>query len=121
MKLKNAKENTMKLKNFTPHTINLISAEGVETTIESSGIVRVSTIPGEQIALAGSPVPIMGADQFGEVEGLPEPEEGTYLIVSALVGGVIQRKDLLVPGTAPADNPIRKDGRIIGVRRLKRV
>jgi len=55
---------------------------------------------------------------FTEIEGLPEPKEGTIYIVSALVAGAAKdRDDLVVP-----NDTIRDDqGRIIGCRNLARI
>lgn len=72
-----------------------------------------------------SPVPILAPDEWGDVEDLPEPQEGVAYIVSALVGLAMEgsgRSDLVMPGTAPADLPERDaQGRITGVRVLKAV
>jgi hypothetical protein len=51
----------------------------------------------------------------GEVVGLPEPEEGKFYVVSALVQGALrQRRDLLVPDDLVRDG----EGRVIGCRRF---
>jgi hypothetical protein len=115
----------MNIINLTPHPINLRAADGSDTIIPASGTVaRVTSTPGTATSVAGVPVPVYGRDSYGEVTGLPAPSEGTFLIVSALVGGAVAgtRDDVLVPGTGPADGAIRDDaGRIIAVTRLKRV
>jgi len=55
---------------------------------------------------------------FSEVEGLPEPKENTYYIVSALVAGAAKnRNDLLIPNDTVRD----EEGRIIGCRSLARI
>lgn len=43
---------------------------------------------------------------YGEIEGLPEPQEGVYYIVSGLVAAAaaeIGRKDCLAPGALVRD------------------
>jgi hypothetical protein len=55
---------------------------------------------------------------FSEVEGLPEPKENTYYIVSALVAGACKnRDDLVVPNDTVRDD----QGRIIGCRSLAKI
>ena len=55
---------------------------------------------------------------FMEVEGLPEPKENTYYIVSALVAGAAKnRNDLLIPNDIVRDD----QGRIIGCRSLAKI
>ena len=115
----------MNLMNLTPHPINLRGPDGADTTLPPSGTVaRVTSTPGAPAAVAGIAVPVFGRDTFGEVTGLPAPEEGTLYLVSALVGGAVAgtRDDVLVPGTGPQDGAVRDDaGRIVAVTRLKRV
>jgi len=114
------------LMNLTPHPITLRSLDGTDTVLVPSGTVaRVTATSGSLGSVEGVPVPVMGADSFGKVIDLPEPEEGVFLIVSGLVGGapsIKGRADVLVPGTGPNDGAIRNDkGHIIAVTRLKRV
>ncbi|MCP3966695.1 MAG: hypothetical protein GY718_10145 [Lentisphaerae bacterium] len=66
----------------------------------------------------GVPVVLKG---YGEIEGLPEPNDSTYLIVSILVlqAGRDHRPDLLAPDTGP-DSVVRDEkGNILGVRRFQ--
>ena len=58
---------------------------------------------------------------YGEIENLPEPEDGVYYIVSAMVLSAenakpksYRRKDLVAPATGHPDC-IRKDGFIVSV------
>lgn len=58
---------------------------------------------------------------YGEIEGLPEPENGTYFIVSAMVLAANndepvwkRRGDLVAPATGHPDC-VRKDGFIVSV------
>lgn len=107
--------------NLTPHALTLRSATG-DTVLPPSGTVaRVSASPGALEDVPGIPVPVARPDAFGSVEGLPEPEEGVFFIVSAMVGAhVHNRPDVLTPGTGPRDGAIRNDkGHIVAVTRLK--
>ena len=61
----------------------------------------------------------INSTSFGEVEGLPAPEDGTLFIVSALVAQALKgvRNDLVVP-----DDTVRDDrGVIIGCKSFARV
>ena len=109
----------MELVNLTPHEINLHLPAGRVLTIPASGTVaRVATTPaeaGELWAGRNSPVPLI-TQEFGEVVGLPAPEEGKFFIVSALVRAACpSRYDI----GSPADLVRDEAGRIIGCRALE--
>jgi len=109
------------LVNLTPHPISLADDEGnIIETLSSKGVARVSSTSGERKSWK-LPVPVRGPDVFGEVIGLPGPAPGVYFIVSAMVGNAVKnRPDVLMPGTGPADNPVRNEqGHIVAVRLLK--
>ncbi|MEM2991102.1 MAG: hypothetical protein QXQ02_07975, partial [Halobacteria archaeon] len=59
---------------------------------------------------------------YGEVLDLPEPEPGVFYIVSGVVLSAVgdSRQDLLAPDTGPASVVRDGDGKIVGVRRLRR-
>ena len=59
---------------------------------------------------------------YGPVEGLPEPEEGVFYIVSGLVLQHCRgRADVVAPATGPSHGAVRDDeGRIKGVTRFLR-
>ena len=109
--------------NLTPHAIVLRSAGGEDTVIPPSGqVARVTSTPGSLATVDGLPVPVASPTTFGEVEGLPAPVEGTFYIVSGMVGAALAgrgRTDVLMPGTGPADNAVRNEkGHIVAVTRL---
>jgi hypothetical protein len=109
----------IKIVNLTPHAIVLRGSAG-DTTVPPSGtIARVSSTPGVLTERTGIPVPVAGPTTFGDVTGLPAPEDGTIYIVSGLVAGRVARSDVFAPGTGPADNPVRDEkGNIVAVTRL---
>ena len=112
----------MTIINLTPHAIVLISPSGEEVVVPTSGeVARVASTPGTIREVEGLPVPVAGATMFGDVIGLPSPQEGVWFIVSALVGSALVgkgRQDVVMPGTGPADNARRASGHITGVTRL---
>ena len=111
----------MTVVNLTPHPITLRTAAGDET-IPSSGVARCTPAP----AVAtdeGLPVPVARpGGPMGPVVGLPSPAPGAVYIVSAMVlahPDCAGRKDVLAPGTGPADGAIRDGaGHIVAVTRL---
>lgn len=90
--------------NFTPHDIRLNNG----TVFPSNGVVRVSSSF------------TMGEDghyrvTYGLVEGLPEPQEGVYYIVSAMVLAASDRADLVAPATGHPDCVRNEKGHIVSV------
>lgn len=104
--------------NFTPHTINVVGTVSYE--ILSDGLARCETkrVMVDSLVFGETTVPI-NRTAFGVVTGLPEPEEGTFIVVSALVAQALkgQRTDLIIPDDAVRDEV----GRIIGCRAFARV
>lgn len=101
--------------NLTPHAINII-VNGETKTIEPSGTIARVVMTQERIGeVDGIPV---YRNTYGKPENLPEPQEGTYYIVSALLAQAIpEREDVLI-----TSNPIRDEaGRIIGCGALAHI
>lgn len=111
-----------RLVNLTPHAIVLRPSEGADVVIPpSGGVARVKSVPGGARNVEGIPVPVASPQVWGEIEGLPAPQEGVMYIVSAIVLGRLQgaRPDVVGPGTGPQDGAVRDDaGRVIAVTRL---
>lgn len=118
----------MRIRNFTPHNVVLFVGEGQEQyvlTFTSQGVARVAA---NETLVESLPVAIDDCYKtfkvdffettYGKVEGLPEPEEGTLLIVSALVLSAAKaegRKDCIAPNTGKT--AVRNDaGQIVGVK-----
>lgn len=104
----------MKFINLTSHSITEVTTG---MTIPRSGIVaRVKTQCDKVATHLG--VPIYETTLNGDIEGLPEPEEGTVYIVSSLVLNSIpiNRVDVVAPGNVQRDHKRRIVG-CIGFRR----
>lgn len=124
--------------NLTPHLVALYStADVVETqqgqykaltlkegaqplaVFPSKGVARATATKAvvDQLEVAGQVVAV-NATTYGSPEGLPEPVEGTYYIVSALTAQAAKdRHDLLI-----VDGTVRDaDGRICGCTAFGRV
>lgn len=108
----------MKLINLTPHDI-IIRLPDRDRVIPASGTVaRVATSHELVGEIDGIPVSVQ---TFGQIEGLPEPRDGVFYIVSAIVLSAAKelgRTDVVAPDTARA---IRNEaGQIVAVPGLVR-
>jgi hypothetical protein len=102
----------MKIVNLTPHTVKLVNDFGILEMPSVGVVARVSSTQEEIGRVIG--VPVVKAT-FGEVTGLPDPVEGTLLIVSALVRAALPgRTDLASPGDLVRDEA----GQVIGAKSL---
>ena len=109
----------MKIINCTPHDVNLIT-ESENITFPRSGIIPRLTeqqVKINSVTVNGIEIDIM-KKSFNEVEGLPEPENGTTYIVSALIAGACPgRTDLIIPNDTIRD----EKGRIVGCKNFARI
>jgi len=131
-----------KVINLTPHQINFVTSYNIEIGVDELGTPeyvteeRIHSVPPsgtvarckvdrkevdsfilEDVDGWDITVPITSA-RFGEVEGLPEPQEGTIYIVSNLVAQAVpDREDVFFP-----DDLVRDEhGNIIGCRALGKI
>jgi len=111
----------MRLINLTPHALTIYGPNGMQEIPASGSLARVrstSEVIGE---VAGVPVI---RPTFAEVDGLPDPEPGTYYLVSSVVltalrSHGIHRSDVIAPATGPNDGCIRNaQGHVQGVTRF---
>jgi hypothetical protein len=110
----------MRIRNLTPHAINLVSSTGETVTLQPEGMVprvQMHSKIVDELDINGSVFPVKRAE-VGAVEGLPASEEGTILVVSRIVAmGAPERTDLLFP-----DDFVRNEkGQVIGCKSLSRV
>lgn len=108
----------MNFVNLTPHELNIYNRDGEHVTdIEPSGdTVRVD-VSRDVVDEIGD-IPILETE-YGEVDGLPEPEEGVVYIVSGFVKthpSVESREDVYSPGELVRDD----EGNPIGCKGLNR-
>lgn len=92
--------------NFTPHEVRLNNG----TSFPSIGVARVSATFDKVDGL-------LYRQTFGDIIGLPEPKNGTYYIVSAIVlsaAKAVGRTDCISPATGHPDC-IRENGFIKSV------
>lgn len=104
-----------KIVNLTPHTINVVDDENhVILTLPSEGVARSESSRelAHMLSIGDASIPV-NRTTFGEVQNLPEPQEGVYYVVSAITAKAASgRNDLLL-----TDDTVRDaDGRIIGCR-----
>jgi len=103
--------------NLTPHDVKLLCDGKEHVFLKSGTIARVSSKSEFSHSVNGLPV---HKTIYGEVENLPEPQEGVIYIVALLVAQVLAgtRTDIICPDTGP-DSAVRDDkGLIAGVKRF---
>ena len=101
--------NIMNISNLTPHAIQIVGGPSFPPSGRLARCAQVSAAAGEHEGL-----PLVSV-QFGEVEGLPEPQEGILYIVSALVRSAVpHRHDVASPGDLVRDSA----GQPVGCRNL---
>jgi hypothetical protein len=99
--------------NLTPHNVNVINDDGTTTYPPSGTVARVTT-QSVRVGLLGDGTPLFRT-LYGEVEGLPEPTEGTVYLVSSLVRNrVPNRTDVFSPFQLVRD----ENGNTVGCRGL---
>jgi len=109
-----------KFVNLTPHEIVIRRPDDTDLRVPPSGTVARVAVD-ETIIESAAGVPTV-VRQFGRVEGLPEPRDDTFYIVSSLVISALEnlfddRLDVVAPDTG--SSAIRdSDGRIIAVTRF---
>lgn len=94
----------MEFKNYTPHTIVLNDGRA----FESVGVARVSN------SFTAFDADGICTVVYGEISGLPEPQDGVLLIVSAMVLAASNCTDLVAPATGHPEC-IRENGYIKSV------
>ena len=98
----------MKYRNFTPHSIVLNDG----TVFAPEGLARV------QASFSSFDENGVCSQVFGEVTGLPAPEDGVLLIVSAMVLAAAQvqgRTDVVAPATGHPECVRNEQGHIVSV------
>lgn len=106
----------MEIRNCTPHPI-VVKVGEKELTFPPTGIVpRVGTVEAPAEGINGIPCV---TQSMTACTGLPNPEAGVFLLVSALVFGACDRADLVAPDTGKTCIRDEK-GRILAVTRLIR-
>ena len=101
-------------RNLTPHVITVIEGEQSQVFPVDGPAPRLAV---ERTALGQIGGISVVRSTMGEPTGLPEPVEGVFLIVSALVAehpSLADRTDLVYPGE-PVRDP---EGKIIGAKGL---
>ena len=101
------------IKNFTPHPITICNNAGeVIRVIQSEGLVRLKAVTVSAGEIDGIPV---SKTEFGQPEGLPEFQDGVFIVVSQLVKTALpSRSDLLVPAEVVRD----EKSNIVGCKSL---
>lgn len=111
----------MKVINLTPHDVVVRLEDGSERVFPATGeTARVKTISKDAGEVMGVP---LVTQSYDEIQGLPEPEEGTLYLVSLVVRQAAReqgRTDIISPDTSPQGAIRDEQGRIVAVRRFVR-
>lgn len=110
----------MRIINLTPHTVNIVDAEGNPVrNFASEGIARAATssvVVGELDGIE------LVKTTFGAPVGLPDPEDGVYLIVSLATATAAKDHGRSTDDLLLTSDPVRdSEGRIVGCLRLAKV
>lgn len=107
----------MKIVNLTPHAINFLREDNsVLATIEPSGTIARASQTRETVGSINDIA--VNQCSYGEVTGLPDPQDGTIYLVSALTAQACRNRD----DVFITDDAVRDDaGRIIGCRAIARI
>lgn len=107
----------MKIRNLTPHAVTLQGVDGKSITLPPDGPaprLSVTRTPLQSVTVDGVELPVC-RPTLGQTVGLPDPEAGVILLVSALVAEANpHRSDLASPGELIRDAA----GIIVGARGL---
>ena len=104
----------MKILNYTPHTINLIAPDGASVEIPSSGVARCEEFKVQVDTINDFPVYHI---KYGNLSGLPDSEDNTVIIVSALAAQAAKeahRTDCYIV----ADTVRNDKGQVVGAKGL---
>ncbi|WP_277670992.1 hypothetical protein [Saccharomonospora viridis] len=120
----------MRIINLTPHPVRIYGEDtpdqvedlddGVVLTLEPSGqFARLGeSVTGEDTVVTEEAEIPVSLVSYAEIEGLPEPQEGTVFVVPLMTAlAAARRDDLLVP----YEQVRNKEGTVVGCRRLGRV
>jgi len=107
----------MNLINLTPHIVTINGHGDASVAIKPEAVPARCTPKNVYVGTVeyqGEKFPVFRSE-FGAVENLPEPKEGTKFIVSKVVADAVlgTRDDILIPGPAIRDdkgNIIAADG-----------
>lgn len=92
--------NVTKYINLTPHIVNIQTTKGEILSFPSEAQARVAQTSQVLVETAEG-IPIKSTS-YGEIEGLPDPQENTIFIVSMLVAQAARRLDVLSPDSGPS-------------------
>ena len=99
--------------NLTPHALNVQGRDGATmVTIQPSGTVARCASASEvveTVLVDGVEIDI-SRTVFGEVSGVPAPQDGVVYAVSMLVASALRRADVVSPGSLLRD----AEGRPLG-------
>lgn len=108
----------MKIINLTPHAITVVTEAGepIATIAPSGTVARCQEVSVKVGEVGGIPI---FSTTWGEVEGLPEPQEGVAYVASALVAQAAARAGR-TDVFSPAKQVRNDEGQVVGCLGLQR-
>jgi len=104
---------TKRFVNLTQHPISVYTGQDIVTHPITSVVARLAT---KQIVVGHiDDVPIIRTE-WGDIIGLPEPEDGVIYITSSIVANAAQRRDVVSPCTSPQFGVRDWNGYVIGTK-----
>lgn len=110
----------MPIINLTEHDIVVLEGN-TSLVFAPEGIVARLIEKNETPAGYVDGVCLVDVENTGEIQNLPEPVEGVFLITSTAVqkrAWALGRTDVIAPNTG--ETALRKDGRVVAVRSFRR-
>ena len=114
------------LVNLTRHVINVVATSGELIDIPPSGVeLRVEYAPPvyRYVVHDGQTIEVVKDGVVLGIRNLPAQTEGVLFVASYAAAqycnDVLGRTDVVCPATANKDKPIKRDGDVIAVRKLR--
>lgn len=121
-------KNILAIRNHTPHAITITDTERpddrsrwytIPAEPESARVAQRNEDMGGFLTDDNGLSFAIARPSYGEVTGLPAPQEGIMYLVSSIVADALRgsgRTDILVPDSGP--DAVRENGVIVAVRRV---
>ena len=106
------------ISNLTPHQVAVVDADGTEIAVYPPSGLVARAAQTDQLVGAVEGIEVVRTT-FGAPTDLPEPEEGTWFIVSLATANAAKATGRITNDLLLTSGPVRDDsGRIIGCRRF---
>jgi len=105
----------MKIINLTPHPLTLVGENGTVIVPKGDQVARLAVTRTALPAIVIDGISLaVNIPTMGDIDGLPNPQDGVIYVTSALVADAARRTDVYSPGDLLRDTA----GNIIGAKGL---